>query len=389
MSNMGAIPTQRADDGRDGRFAFRQNEQRLVLSPDEWPEASRSGRGALSGPHTRHKQSAAEEYRESSLRLLVDLRNAASDIQRDPKLRLNSDVLAAVSEHATTFKARIKDYSPYHAILGVTSLAMIGYRDEDLFRRIHNRVKAGADTLSGSSIADLVWSCGALMIHEPALLETLKKSALRKERVARMTDLDNPRNVIPFKERALLAWGFAAACPENNRQSYVKQIAHPQDLNREGAHFNHWHLMYQALVIAGLVDSKDSFPQLQSSDQQQDERAPNSFETSVLNSAMTLLGEHRYPYYVREQLGGVETDLMIVTPHGNVVIEADGEAFHRLIGPDGGMLRGKDQAQDRFLTKFGVKGVIHVGSWEWNPLHGEEILRHKINEVAPFLLDRP
>jgi hypothetical protein len=71
------------------------------------------------------------------------------------------------------------------------------------------------------------------------------------------------------------------------------------------------------------------------------------------------------------------------------VIESDGEAFHRLIGPDGGVLQGKDQGQDIFFSKLGIDAVIHVGSWEWDSLWGEEILREKIANAAPFLLNRP
>lgn len=234
-----------------------------------------------------------------------------------------------------------------------------------------------------------MWSCGTLRIHEPALLNTLKKAGLQKERAARKSERVDPRSAITFKERALLAWGFAAACPESDRDGCVRQFANPQDLDRAGVYLNHWHLMYQGLVISGMVDAKDEFANLQRIEERIQKREPNDFEDSVVSSTRNLLREDRCLYHSNKSICGVEVDLLIESEHGSVIIEADGEAYHRLIGPDGGILRGKDRAQDVFFEKLGVKAVIHVGSWEWDSVWGEEIIREKVREKAPFLLDRP
>jgi len=271
----------------------------------------------------------------------------------------------------------------------VTSLANIGYRDLDLFKRLHEHLKGKVSELSAISIADVAWSCGRLVVQDMALLDTLKKMALRKVRTARVSDRENTRGVIPFKERALMSWGFAVACPENKGQEFVKQIAHPLDLERTSVSLNHWHLMYQALVITDILEGKEQFPQLKRIEERTGERVLNQFEMSVMHSAMNLLGEDRCTYHIHERMAGVEADLVIRAPEGAVIIESDGEAFHRLIGPDGGLLQGKDHGQDLFFKKLGVKAVIHVGSKDWQPISGEDILREKILMAAPFLLDRP
>lgn len=326
---------------------------------------------------------------ESALELLGTLWDIAAKVQWDPLQRMNPEVLETVRGSASAFRNRLQEYSTYQAVLGVTSLANIGYRDLDVFRQLHTMLRERTEILPTAAIADVVWSCGTLRIHEPALLNTLKKAGLQKERAARKSERVDPRSAITFKERALLAWGFAAACPESDRDGCVRQFAHPQDLGRAGVYLNHWHLMYQGLVISGMVDAKDQFANLQRIEERVEERHLNNFEASVLSSTMDLLGEDRCSYHIHKSICGVEADLLIESKYGNVIIEADGEAYHRLIGPDGGMLRGKDKAQDAFFEKLGVKAVIHVGSWEWDPVWGEDIIREKIKVAAPFLLNRP
>jgi hypothetical protein len=327
-----------------------------------------------------------------NVQVLQDLWHAATTIQQTPPLRLQKEMLAWVSQLVTTFKSQLSTYTPFQAITGVTSLANIGYRDLSLFDSLHNHIKGRGLEISVPILADLAWSCGRLAIQDGALLDSIKKMALSKQRAARMRDIDNPRGFISFKERALIAWGGAVACSEDKRQDFVKQFAHPQDLEGTSAALNHWHLMYQSLVIAGILDGSEQFEQLQQLEERRDgdeERLINKFEMSVLNAALNLIGEDRCTYHVHERVAGVEADLLIRAPEGMVVIESDGQAFHRLIGPDGDIPQGKDQGQDIFFRKLGVKAVIHVGSQEWNPLWGEDILREKIEHHAPFLLNRP
>ena len=343
----------------------------------------------LSMPDFRRDGIFAQGPKESVARLLGDLWQISLKIHNDPTLRLQTDTLITLRNIAQEFKNDLSTYTPFQAVRGVTSLANIGYRDLDLFKRLHEHLKGKVSELSVISIADVAWSCGRLMVQDMALLDTLKKMALRKVRVARVSDRENTRGVIPFKERALMSWGFAVACPENKGEEFVKQFAHPLDLERSSVSLNHWHLMYQALVMTELLEGKEQFQQLKQIEERTDERPLNQFEMSVLHSAMSLLGEERCTYHIHERIAGVEADLVIRAPEGAVIIESDGEAFHRLIGPDGGVLQGKDKGQDLFFKKLGVKAVIHVGSQEWDPIWGEDILRQKIATAAPFLLNRP
>lgn len=344
---------------------------------------------ALIMPPIRREVVFGEGPTERNVQMLERLWWIAGRIQETPTLRLQQETLAEVSDLVSAFKSQLASYTPFQAITGLTSLATIGYRDVGLFKQLHDQLKGREVELSPPALADLAWSCGRLAVKDGAILDTVKKMALRKERAARMHEREHPRSVISFKERALIAWGAAVACPEGKRQDFVKQFAHPQDLEGSSVSLNYWHLMYQALVIAGILDDKEQFDQLQQIEDRREERLLNQFEAAVLHSAMSLLGEDRCDYHIHERIGGVEADLVIRTPQGAVVIESDGEAFHRLIGPDGGVLQGKDQGQDIFFSKLGIDAVIHVGSWEWDSLWGEEILREKIENAAPFLLNRP
>jgi hypothetical protein len=328
----------------------------------------------------------------NNVQVLEDLWHTATIIQQTPPLRLQKEILTRVSELATRFESQLCAYTPFQAITGATSLANIGYRDLSLFNSLHNHIKGRGLEISVPTLADLAWSCGKLAIQDGALLDTIKKMALSKQRLARMHDRENPRSVISFKERALITWGAAVACSEDKRQDFVKQFVHPQDLEGSSVPLNYWHMMYQSLVIAGILDGSEQFDQLQQLEERRDgneERLINKFEMAVLHAALNLVGEDRCTYHIHERIAGVEADLLIRAPEGMVVIESDGEAFHRLIGPDGGVLQGKDQGQDIFFRKLGVKAVIHVGSQEWDPLWGEDILREKIQTHAPFLFNRP
>lgn len=326
--------------------------------------------------------------------VLQDLWNTANLVHETPMLRLDSEMIAHVSTLATIFKHQLVNYSPYQAVAGVTSLANIGYRDLSLFHSLHDHIKGRGVEMSVPTLVDLAWSCGKLAIRDGALFDTIKKMALSKQRAAYMHHPENPRSAMSSKDRALIAWGGAVGCPEDKRQNFVKQFVHPQDLEDSSVPLNHWHLMYQSLVISGLLDGSESFDQLQllqeRSDERYEERIVNKFEGAVLNATLNVIGQPKdLSYHVHERIAGVEADLVIRAPEGMVVIESDGEAFHRLIGPDGGMLQGKDQGQDIFFSRLGVKAVIHIGSHEWDSTWGEDILREKIKAHAPFLLNRP
>lgn len=385
-----SFPAQPSDRSDTSATRARKGDMFPMPHPSKgiMPEAP-SHHVELSMPDFRRDGIFAQGPKESVARLLGDLWQISLKIHNDPTLRLQTDTLITLRNIAQEFKNDLSTYTPFQAVRGVTSLANIGYRDLDLFKRLHEHLKGKVSELSVISIADVAWSCGRLMVQDMALLDTLKKMALRKVRVARVSDRENTRGVIPFKERALMSWGFAVACPENKGEEFVKQFAHPLDLERSSVSLNHWHLMYQALVMTELLEGKEQFQQLKQIEERTDERPLNQFEMSVLHSAMSLLGEERCTYHIHERIAGVEADLVIRAPEGAVIIESDGEAFHRLIGPDGGVLQGKDKGQDLFFKKLGVKAVIHVGSQEWDPIWGEDILRQKIATAAPFLLNRP
>jgi len=74
---------------------------------------------------------------ESALELLGTLGDIAARVQWDPTQRMNPEVLETVGGLANAFKNRLQEYSTYQAVLGVTSLAHIGYRDLHVFRQLH------------------------------------------------------------------------------------------------------------------------------------------------------------------------------------------------------------------------------------------------------------
>ena len=385
-----SFPAQPSDRSHPSAARARQGEIRPIGRPS-FGIVSDAGatNSELRVPDFRQDGILEKGPKGDAARLLGDLWHISRAIHDDPTLRLHTATLAMLESVTHDFKSELSTYTPLQAVRGVTSLANIGYRDLDLFKRLHEHLRGKVSELSAIAIADVAWSCGRLVVQDMPLLDTLKKMALRKVRTARVSDRENTRGVISFKERALMSWGFAVACQEDKGQDFVKQFAHPMDLERSSGSLNHWHLMYQALVITDILEGKEQFPQLKSIEARTDDRALNHFEMSVLHSAMSLLGEDRCTYHIHERMAGVEADLVIRAPEGSVIIESDGEAFHRLIGPDGGVPQGKDRGQDLFFKKLGVKAVIHVGSKEWDPRWGEDILRQKIATSASFLLDRP
>lgn len=70
-----------------------------------------------------------------------------------------------------------------------------------------------------------------------------------------------------------------------------------------------------------------------------------------------LIGVPPRTIFPQVVVGGFETDLVVDFGHRRLIIELDGYS-HFLEGPDGGILQGRDEFQDRVFTRLGYK-IFH------------------------------
>lgn len=83
----------------------------------------------------------------------------------------------------------------------------------------------------------------------------------------------------------------------------------------------------------------------------------HAHEKDFMRELPRHIGMPAHTIFPQVVVGGFETDLMVDFGHRRLIIELDGIS-HFLEGPDGGILQGKDEFQDKVFTRLGYK-VFH------------------------------
>jgi hypothetical protein len=108
---------------------------------------------------------------------------------------------------------------------------------------------------------------------------------------------------------------------------------------------------------------------------------PSSFERDVERSIRDILRGKEYSLTHQEIISGIPTDIVVEISGRKIVIECDGDRYHRLWGPSAGLdvPTGKDFLQDKVFLKSGISKVFHVRAADFyqNP--------NELPEIAAYL----
>lgn len=224
--------------------------------------------------------------------------------------------------------------------------ATIKYRDVELFSAIAEQMVRGrpGQPLNRQDLSNTAWAFATLNVQHEDLLQYITRLARDESAELQL----EPR------DRANIAWSLAILNP-----SLVRHVCSAQDL----AGFPYppqWRQVYHALLVAGLISPQESHPRLEAAMSFHDEHPPQSFERMLYADLQTELDLSSEELELQVWVAGCECDIRI----GKVLIECDGDQFHRSWGPDGDVALGPDVIQDEIASQFGYR-VVHVRDSEY------------------------
>jgi very-short-patch-repair endonuclease len=117
------------------------------------------------------------------------------------------------------------------------------------------------------------------------------------------------------------------------------------------------HKVTQALIAFGRYTPKPDDPAYRFLVKSLGPFKQHAHERKFMLELPGKIGVPAHTIFPQVVVGGFETDLIVDFGHRRLIIELDGGS-HFLGGPDGGILRGKDEFQDRVFIRLGYK-IFH------------------------------
>ena len=213
------------------------------------------------------------------------------------------------------------------------------WRDVELFGRVARRVcEEGAATVQriGPKIA---WSFAHVNIQDRELFTLLSENVRQGE----SKSLED--------SQASLAWAMAV-----HNADLVPKVCRAEELERQLDDVV-WLQMYQALLVSGQVSAGQWTSK--AAGLMRSESGRSIFESDVVAEIQKVLYVQGRHIQERRLICGIETDLVISTSGRPIVVECDGDRYHRTRGPDGGTPMGADILQDRIFILSGYE-VCHI-----------------------------
>lgn len=247
----------------------------------------------------------------------------------------------------------LKSLEPHVLARLAWSFAVLRWRDEELFGKIAEAARDALPRFPGISLSSLAWSFANVAIADRALFEAIASKV-------------RPGGPLERMRSGRIAWSMAVVAPDLLPSCFSRE-----DLHQTG-NVAEWHQYYQALLVSGEVSPLERFPRMTEADNRQTERPANNFESDVhrvLRERLRILPQR---IDAGRLVAGIETDFIIRTEGRPVVVECDGDAYHRTQGPDGGTSTGADILQDRLLERCGYV-VFHVSSSDFYGPHSAKV----------------
>jgi very-short-patch-repair endonuclease len=242
------------------------------------------------------------------------------------------------------------------------SFAVLSVRDDSLFTEIAYQVATDVDRYTPKALAQTAWAFATIGFENPVLFEAVA------DRASRLTSDFSKRNL------ANTAWAFAFGAPTR-----INDVVCRNTLNRFQKPLE-WLQVYQALVVAGDIGPSEHFNTLDYMNEEHRVGQLNHFERRFLAWFRETFSAKRWHLDSQSVIAGIAVDFTVSSGNKRLVIECDGDAYHRSRGPDGGKPLGKDVIQDRILTRFGYD-VLHVRYYQFQDAGGRNALQAKIHSL--------
>ncbi len=294
----------------------------------------------------------------------LDGRNVANAVWAIATIGLKDEkLLTALSRRAVE---KAKYFSPRDVALSSWGFAALGFRDEALFRAISRRAQVKMDHLSGRDIANTAWAFATLGIKDDALFRALSNRATQ----TRPDSL--PRDV------ANTAWALSL-----NNADLVPKVCSESDLQVECSQ-TEWLQMYHALLIAGAITPEHSQDRFGEINTRFRPSAANKFEKDVRNWLVNEVRIKEEEIKGQVVVKGIATDWVVERNGRKLVIECDGDLWHRTSGPDGDVPFGRDNIQDKVFAACGYR-VMHIRDGDFYHAPREALRAQVEAALAPQL----
>lgn len=241
---------------------------------------------------------------------------------------------------------RVNGLTPVLLCRLFAAYSVSGYRDERLFGQLAAKVDLLMPFFSTNQLAEVAMGFGRLALPHPAFFERLATEMLSEQRRARLSS----------KAVIKLAWAMAAC---GHDPSAVKEYV-VQDPNKfTSLSPTYAHQCAQAFLAIDAPLDRVAAPIYGSSREPGPTRNGRSLERKVKDALIRECGVPSGNVHESMTIAGIESDLLVVTGGRRIIVECDGDQYHRTWGPDGGTPLGKDIVQDRARERLGYS-VVHV-----------------------------
>jgi very-short-patch-repair endonuclease len=245
--------------------------------------------------------------------------------------------------------------------------ATLRIRDEELFntlghhssKKLDNLYNGGAE-IKPQELANIAWAFAVLDVGHTELFCSCADLATRSN------------STINLSDRSLLAWSTTLHFPE-----LVPAFIDPSVLAHGDLDDVSWLQCYQALLATGLIEPSQTFSRYESIVRSFRTETLNSFERQVEKALRGQFQDGQYTLQFGHIVAGIATDFLLEYSGRRIIIECDGDKFHRSTGPNGGIPLGNDRLQDSLLTLHGYE-VVHIRDSEVISPNIQSILRSKL-----------
>lgn len=239
-----------------------------------------------------------------------------------------------------------ESFSPKDTALTSWGFAALRFRDESLLRLVSHRAQALMADFTGRDVANVAWAFATLAVRDDGLFRALSNRFGQIQTDLRPQDLTNT------------AWALSLNNPE-----LVPKVCSERDLafvNSPTA----WLQRYHALLIAGVVTAEHSLRRCSDIERGYKDSKPNKFERDVRTWLINEVGVREQELGQHTVVKGIGTDWTIERNGVKLIIECDGDRWHRSVGPDGDVPLGRDLIQDKVFEACGYR-VVHIRDSEF------------------------
>lgn len=226
------------------------------------------------------------------------------------------------------------------------AFSLSGYRDERLFNQLAGKVSFLMPVFSTNQLAEVAMGFGRLAISNTAIMKRVASEILSDARSKGLSS----------KAVVKLAWAIAA-CDEDPGavRDYMVQHAYRFTSLSPGSNNQYVQalLALDAACDHAEIVARARTPSIMAKGHR------GRFESAVMDLLVKECGVRVEDIKRSAVIAGIESDFLVTAGGRRLLIECDGDTYHRTWGPDGGTVLGKDLVQDRARERLGYT-IIHV-----------------------------